>query len=243
MLGGASLVALLATVFFLLPYHLAASGTNEVGIQFLEDNKNRPGVVALPSGLQYKVLRKGGGEVHATIETNCRMHLACTTPSLTPDAIGKEPEDWDSFENTYKSNAPAAFAPKYVMKGWAEAMQLMVEKDVLEVYTPSELAYGDKGHDSKVKGGEVLICRMEMESIKAWKDTNQGLACDVATLQGCTDRQTTYLEKQRLASAEKRKGELERLRGMQEGNMKPETKSWVLTRIWMLEKMAEKDEL
>ena len=53
-----------------------------------------------------------------------------------------------------------SFAPNQVIKGWTEAMQLMVEGDKWEMYIPSELAYGDRGSPPKIPGGSVLIFQM-----------------------------------------------------------------------------------
>lgn len=61
----AGVVALAAT---------AMGGTNEKGLKFLEENKNKPGVITLPSGLQYKVLRKGSGTEHPTANSPCECH-------------------------------------------------------------------------------------------------------------------------------------------------------------------------
>merc|ERR1712187_419066 len=60
---------------------------------------------------------------------------------------------------------------------------------------------------------------------------------------GCNDKQKTYIEKQLKATPEKRKSELKRLEGMQSGEMKPEAKNWLMSRVKMLKKMTAKDEL
>merc|ERR1712151_1033991 len=99
----------------------------------------------------------------------CECHYAGTTPSLTPDAIDKDEKDWDEFDSSYKRGSPTSFAPKQVIKGWTEAMQLMVEGDKWEMYIPSDLGYGDGGSGEKIKGGDVLIFRMEILKIKGEK--------------------------------------------------------------------------
>ena len=57
---------------------LASAGTNEEGLEFLEKNRNEAGVMTLPSGLQYKVLRKGHGGFHPTVSSDCLCHYEGT---------------------------------------------------------------------------------------------------------------------------------------------------------------------
>merc|ERR1712190_299722 len=144
-------------------------GTNDEGKKFLEENAKKPGVITLPSGLQYKVLREGTGEDHPTADSSCECHYAGTTPALTPDAIDKDESAWAEFDSSYKRGSPTSFAPNQVIKGWTEAMQLMVEGDKWEMYIPSELGYGEGGSGAKIKGGDVLVFRMEILSIKGGK--------------------------------------------------------------------------
>lgn len=154
---------------FLLSFLLwttAQAGTNEVGTKFLEENKDREGVVTLSSGLQYKVLKKGKGKFSPKVGTTCSCHYAGTTPSLTENAIDIDEKDWKEFDSSYKRGTPTEFAPNQVIKGWTEAMQLMVEGDKWEMYIPSDLGYGDGGSGEKIKGGDVLIFRMEILEIK-----------------------------------------------------------------------------
>merc|ERR1712137_1241984 len=141
----------------------------------------------------------------------------------------------------YKRGSPTTFAPNQVIKGWTEAMQYMVEGDKWEMYIPSELGYGDGGSGAKIKGGDVLVFRMEIVKIKGGKKPAD--KCDVSSLEGCNDKQKKYLEKQSGNTAEKRKSELQRLEGMSGGDMKEDKKSWILSRIKLLKKMVEKDEL
>merc|ERR1712039_217231 len=111
----------------------------------------------------------------------------------------------NDFDSGYKRGSPTSFAPNQVIKGWTEAMQLMVEGDKWEMYIPSELGYGDGGSGAKIKGGDVLIFRMEILKIKG--NSKPADKCDIETLEGCKDKQKTYLEKQGKATPEKRKAE------------------------------------
>merc|ERR1712159_921009 len=135
--------------FFALAFVALAAATNEAGTKYLAENKNKEGVITLPSGLQYKVLKKGSGAHHPTKDSPCECHYEGTLI------------DGTEFDSSYKRGEPTTFAPNQVIKGWTEAMQLMVEGDKWEMYIPSDLAYGDNG---RVAG--CLVFTMEIIKIK-----------------------------------------------------------------------------
>merc|ERR1719350_1192796 len=144
-----------AMVSFLLV--AAAAGTNAEGQKFLEEKAAEADVVSLPSGLLYKVLKKGEGKHHPTKDSPCDCHYAGTLI------------DGTEFDSSYKRGQPTTFAPKQVIKGWTEAMQLMVEGDKWEMYIPSDLAHGDRGAGGKIPGGAALVFQMEIIKIKGDK--------------------------------------------------------------------------
>lgn len=96
---------------------IVLAGTNEAGLAFLAENKDKAGVIALPSGLQYKVLTKGRGANHPTKSAPCSCHYE-----------GKL-LDGTVFDSSYERGDPTTFAPNQVIKGWTEAMQMMVAGD------------------------------------------------------------------------------------------------------------------
>merc|ERR1711998_771524 len=187
---------------------LAASATNAEGTKFLEDNKGKEGVTTLDSGLQIKWLRKGSGAHHPTKDSPCECHYEGMLI------------DGTEFDSSYKRGSPTTFAPNQVIKGWTEAMQLMVEGDKWEMYIPSDLAYGESGSPPKIPGGSALIFRMEIIKIKGGK--KDAITCDPTSLEGCNDREK----------------ELKRLQGMNGGSMKPELQQWMARRINVLTKMT-----
>merc|ERR1711972_529165 len=128
---------------------------------------------------------------HPTADSSCECHYAGTTPSLTPNAIDLEEKDWSEFDSSYKRGSPTSFAPNQVIKGWTEAMQLMVEGDKWEMYIPSELGYGDGGSGAKIKGGDVLIFRMEMLKIKGGK--KKAVHCNFKTRENCDPEELDIL--------------------------------------------------
>ena len=125
--------------------------TNEASLEFLTSNAKHEDVTTLPSGLQYKILRSGIGKHHPEHDSPTECHYKGTL-------IDRK----TVFDSSYDRGNPAMFQPRQVIKGWTEAMQLMVEGDKWELYIPSELGYGDQGSGSMIKGGDALIFVMEM---------------------------------------------------------------------------------
>lgn len=131
-----------------------ALGNKEIGKQFLSDNKGKPGIVTLASGLQYKVIvegkgpKPGGGD---TVKTHYRGTLI----------------DGTEFDSSYTRGQPASFPVRGVIKGWTEALQLMSVGSKWELYIPSELAYGDRGAGSDIGPGATLIFEIELLEIMA----------------------------------------------------------------------------
>eukprot|EP00658_Telonema_sp_P-2_P046100 TRINITY_DN341_c0_g1_i8.p1 TRINITY_DN341_c0_g1~~TRINITY_DN341_c0_g1_i8.p1 ORF type:complete len:224 (+),score=78.37 TRINITY_DN341_c0_g1_i8:62-733(+) len=204
---------------------LAAAGTNEKGLKYLEENKGKDGVISLASGMQYKVLRKGEGVFHPTVDSPCECHYKGTLI------------DGTQFDSSYDRGSPTTFAPNQVIKGWTEAMQLMVEGDKWEMYIPSELGYGDNGSPPKIGGGDVLVFTMEIIKIKG--DKKPALTCNPATQEGCNDKEVAFIGKQTAKSGEEHKKELARLERMRSGQMKPSLQEWLMRRINILSKMTD----
>ena len=128
-----------AMAMLLLAAPLAHAGTNEAGKKFLAEKAKEDGVIVLESGLMYKVLRKGDGAYHPTADSSCSCHY------------GGKLINGETFDSSYDRGSPTDFAPNQVIKGWTEAMQLMVEGDKWEMYIPSELGYGDGGSPPKIQ--------------------------------------------------------------------------------------------
>ncbi len=104
----------------------------EEGEAFLKENAKVEGVVALPSGLQYKVITEGTGKKpSATSQVKC--HYAGSLLN------GQE------FDSSYRRGEPAVFGLNQVIKGWTEGVQLMSEGSKYEFYIPYDLAYGANG--------------------------------------------------------------------------------------------------
>ena len=117
-----NLMALRFCLGLLVAY--TALATDEKGAAFLKEKEAEEGVVKLPSGLLYKVLRKGDGQHHPTKDSPCECHYKGTLI------------DGSEFDSSYRRSAPTTFKPNQVIKGWTEALQLMVEGDHWEIYVP-----------------------------------------------------------------------------------------------------------
>ena len=125
------------------------------GIDFLNKNKERKGVIALPNGLQYEILQAG--------EENGMKPKAVDT--VVVDYVGTL-IDGKEFDNSLKRGEPATFPLNGVIKGWTEILQLMTKGAHWKVYIPSELGYGDRGAGGSIPPGAVLIFEITLRDIK-----------------------------------------------------------------------------
>ena len=135
------------------------SKKNEVvksqGNAFLAANKKKPGVVSLPDGLQYEVIKKGDANSSTpALQDTVVAHYAGTLIN------GKK------FDNSYDRGEPLTIPVGGVIRGWTEILQLMHIGDKWKVFIPSELGYGDRGAGADIPGGAVLIFEMELLAIK-----------------------------------------------------------------------------
>ena len=116
-------------------------------------------------------------------------------------------------------------------------MQLMVEGDKWEMYIPSELGYGDNGSPPKIGGGDVLVFTMEIISINGGKvPANK---CDVKTLEGCTEKESTYVTGKKALGKDAIVTELKRLDGMASKPMSTDKKAWLSKRQILLKNLKD----
>ncbi len=129
-----------------------AEANKKVGLNFLTNNKTKKGVVTLPSGLQYKILKKGSGA-----SPGINGIVKCHYKSIFIDGT--------VFGSSYKRNKPGIFEINSSIQGWAEAFQLMKAGSKWMLFVPSDLAYGDRGNGGMIKPGVTLIFEIEMLKI------------------------------------------------------------------------------
>lgn len=120
----------------------------EKGKAFLEENKAKEGVVALESGLQYKIISEGSGD-KPTTEDRVKVHYTGTLI------------DGTTFDSSVERGEPAEFGVTQVIKGWTEGLQLMKEGAKYQFFIPSDLAYGPSPRP-KIPGNSVLIFEVEL---------------------------------------------------------------------------------
>jgi FKBP-type peptidyl-prolyl cis-trans isomerase FklB len=123
------------------------------GEAFLTANKGKEGVVALPDGLQYKILKEGNGPKPTASDT-----VTCDYRGTLIN--GKE------FDSSYKRGKPESFPVTGVIKGWTEALQLMPVGSKWQLWIPADLAYGDTPRGGDIQPGDTLIFEVELLSIK-----------------------------------------------------------------------------
>ncbi len=119
------------------------------GEAFLAENKKKPGVVALPSGLQYEVLTEGKGKKPASTDrVQCHYHGTLINGEV--------------FDSSVDRGEPAIFGVNQVIPGWVEALQLMPEGSKWRLFIPSNLAYGENGAGGKIGPNATLIFDVEL---------------------------------------------------------------------------------
>ncbi|MEO6456477.1 MAG: FKBP-type peptidyl-prolyl cis-trans isomerase [Ginsengibacter sp.] len=124
----------------------------EAGKTFLAENKKRQGVVELPNGLQYEILKAGTGEIPKATDT-VKAHYAGSLIN------GQE------FDNSYKRGEPLQIPVGGVIQGWVQALQMMPVGSKWKLYIPSDLGYGDRGAGGAIPGGATLIFEIELLEI------------------------------------------------------------------------------
>ena len=126
----------------------AAGETLKKGEEFLAENAKRPGIVTLPSGLQYEILSAGTGrKPSATDRVQCHYHGTLI--------------DGTVFDSSVQRGEPAVFGVNQVIPGWVEALQLMPEGSRWKLYIPSKLAYGERRAGS-IPPNSALVFEVEL---------------------------------------------------------------------------------
>jgi len=123
------------------------------GEAFLAANKTKEGVVALPSGLQYKMITQGTGPKPIADDT-----VVCNYKGALINGT--------EFDSSAKHGGPATFQVNKVIKGWTEALQLMPVGSKWQLFIPASLAYGDRGAGADIPPNATLIFEVELLSIQ-----------------------------------------------------------------------------
>ena len=119
------------------------------GESFLAENAKKEGVVVLPSGLQYQVLKEGNGKKpSATDQVKCHYEGTLIDGTI--------------FDSSYQRNEPATFGLNQVIAGWTEGVQLMSEGAKYRFFIPYNLAYGERGAGAQIPPFAALVFDVEL---------------------------------------------------------------------------------
>lgn len=131
----------------------AGKAAKAAGEAFLAENGKKEGVVTLPSGLQYQVLKEGNGKKpSATDQVVCHYEGTLIDGTI--------------FDSSYKRNKPATFGLNQVIPGWTEGVQLMQEGAKYRFFIPYKLAYGERGAGAQIPPFAALVFDVELIEVK-----------------------------------------------------------------------------
>ncbi len=127
-----------------------AAANLKAGQDFLAANKDKPGVITLPSGLQYEVIIEGAGTKLplATNKVTCHYHGTLI--------------DGTVFDSSVRRGQPATFPLNAVIKGWTEGLQLMGTGSKWRFFIPAHLGYGDRQVSAQIGPNSTLIFEVEL---------------------------------------------------------------------------------
>jgi FKBP-type peptidyl-prolyl cis-trans isomerase FklB len=132
---------------------MAAVDNKKEGEEFLAENKKKEGVVTLPSGLQYKILKAGEGK-KPTDTDMVEVHYRGTLINGT------------EFDSSHRKGQPVSFKLQGVIPGWREALKLMPAGSKWQIFIPPQLAYGERGSGAVIGPNAMLIFEVELLAIK-----------------------------------------------------------------------------
>jgi FKBP-type peptidyl-prolyl cis-trans isomerase FklB len=132
----------------------AGEANKKEGEAFLAANKTKEGVVTLPSGLEYKILKEGTGPKPTAGDS-----VSCNYRGTFINGT--------EFDSSYKRGQPATFPVGGVIKGWTEALQLMPVGSKWQLFIPSSLAYGEPGYPPQIGSNTTLVFEVELLSIES----------------------------------------------------------------------------
>jgi FKBP-type peptidyl-prolyl cis-trans isomerase len=134
-------------------FRRVATANAQRSADFLARNRTRPGVVTLPSGIQYAVLTKGRGaqaKMTSTVVVNYRGALI----------------DGTEFDSSYAHGKPVTFTVNRVIAGWQDVIPRMHVGDKWKVVIPPALAYGERGELPRIGPNEALVFDIELVDIQ-----------------------------------------------------------------------------
>ena len=131
----------------------AGKAAKAAGEAFLAENGKKDGIVTLPSGLQYQVLKEGNGKKPSSTD-----QVVCHYEGTLIDGT--------VFDSSYQRNQPATFGLNQVIAGWTEGVQLMQEGAKYRFFIPYKLAYGERGAGAQIPPFAALVFDVELIEVK-----------------------------------------------------------------------------
>ncbi len=133
---------------------LKASSVKIAGQKFLAENAKKSGIISMPGGWQYQILKSGEGTEHpkATDRVKCHYHGMLI--------------DGTVFDSSVDRGEPMTFGLNQVIRGWTIAVPMMTIGSKWRIFLPSDLAYGDNAAGEKIPGGSTLIFEIELLGIE-----------------------------------------------------------------------------
>lgn len=122
--------------------------------EFLAANGKRKGVVTLPSGMQYEIIKAGTDTIKPTLASKVKCHYHGTLIN------------GDIFDSSVDRGEPISFPLGNVIRGWQEGLQLMTVGSKWKLFIPADLAYGDQQKGDKIVPGSLLIFEVELLGIE-----------------------------------------------------------------------------
>lgn len=131
-----------------------ASAVKKAGQKFLAENAKKSGVISMPGGWQYQVLKKSESTEHpkATDRVKCHYHGTLI--------------DGTVFDSSVDRGEPTSFSLTEVIRGWTIAVSMMTIGSKWRIFLPSDLAFGDNASGEKIPGGSTLIFEIELLAIE-----------------------------------------------------------------------------
>ena len=128
-------------------------GAKSEGEKYLSENAKKEGVVTLPSGLQYQVLKEGNGKSPKATDK-----VVCHYEGMLIDGT--------MFDSSVQRGEPATFPLNGVIAGWTEGLQLMKEGAKYRFFIPYQLGYGERGAGASIPPFATLVCDVELIEVK-----------------------------------------------------------------------------
>lgn len=135
-----------------------AEQNKKKGEEFLSQNKTKDGIVTTKSGLQYKIIKEGEGNIPKDSDI---VEVEYTGKLI----------DGTVFDSSDNSDKPITFRVSEVIPGWTEALKLMKTGAEWEIFIPSDLAYGERGVGGPIGPNETLIFNIRLKGIKKEETT------------------------------------------------------------------------